>query len=102
MQGGEVVWGPPTPLCQAEAKWKVRAEQKRTSGLSSVLIIDGTKSSCEQIQFQYITHTVPPSQFSTVNIPDSCLMFSSVYHSSNPLCLEKHGEKLPEAIILHC
>lgn len=63
-----------------------------------------SKSLCEWIQFQHVTYTVPPSQFPTVNIPDSCLKFTSIYHSSNPLCLQKHSEKLPEyhpALLTH-
>ena len=51
MQGVEVERGPPTPLCQAEAKWEVRTEQKIAAALSSVLIIHGANHRVNKFSF---------------------------------------------------
>lgn len=51
MQGVEAERGPPSPLCQAEAKREVRAEQTRAAGLSSVLIIHGANHRVNKFSF---------------------------------------------------
>lgn len=67
MQGAEVERGPPIPLCHAEAKWEVRAEQKGAAALSSLLSTHGANHCVNEFSFStsHIQSLLPSFPLST-------------------------------------